>query len=269
MCPRTALSWDTPGPLSKSRPPVRLAPMSSGPCAPQRAGRLPQGAAHGAEPGPGRAARRGRRRRRVKGLRREEVALLASISPDYYTRLEQGRRQASEPVLDTLARVLQLDDGERAYLFELSGRDAARPRRRTAQKVHPQLQRLLSDPATTPAVVLGRRTDILAWNPVAAALFTDFAQIPASKRNFVRLVFCEPAIRALYPDWEWVAQISLAQLRMEAARDPKDPRLAELAGELSLQDPDFRRWWGAHRVAVQGTGTKVLHHPLVGRLTLD
>jgi transcriptional regulator with XRE-family HTH domain len=101
------------------------------------------------------------------------VALLASISPDYYTRLEQGRRQASEPVLDTLARVLRLDDGERAYMFELSGRDAARPRRRTTQKVQPQLRRLLDDLSTTPAVVLGRRTDILAWNPMAAALPRD------------------------------------------------------------------------------------------------
>ncbi|MGW4913751.1 helix-turn-helix domain-containing protein [Streptomyces sp. NPDC004270] len=207
-------------------------------------------------------------RRRVQGLRREEVALLASISPDYYTRLEQGRRQASEPVLDALARVLRLDGGERAYMFELAGRDAARPRRRTTQKVQPQLRRLLDDLSTTPAVVLGRRTDILAWNPMAAALFTDFAQIPEKRRNFVRLVFCEPAIRALYPDWDWVAQTSLAQLRMAAARDPKDPRLAELVGELSLQDPDFRRWWGAHHAAAQGTGTKTLQHPIVGQLTL-
>ncbi|MFF0510067.1 helix-turn-helix domain-containing protein [Streptomyces sp. NPDC004250] len=208
-------------------------------------------------------------RRRVEGLRREEVALLASISPDYYTRLEQGRRQASEPVLDTLARVLRLDDGERAYLFELSGRGAARPRRRTGQQVQPQLRRLLDDLPTTPAVVLGLRTDILAWNPMAAALFTDFARIPEDRRNFVRLVFRDPVVRGLYPDWQWVARTSLAQLRMDAVRDPKDPRLAELVGELSLQDPDFRRWWGTHRVATQGTGTKVLQHPVVGRLTLD
>lgn len=208
-------------------------------------------------------------RRRVKGLRREEVALLASISPDYYTRLEQGRRQASETVLDTLARVLRLDDGERAYLFELSGKDAARPRRGTTQKVQPQLRRLLDDLSTTPAVVLGRHTDILAWNSTAAALFTDFAQIPEEKRNFVRLVFCEPAIRALYPDWDRVAQTTLAQLRMEAARDPNDPRLVELVAELSLRDPDFRRWWGAHHVTVPGPGTKTLNHPIVGRLILD
>ncbi|MFJ4336234.1 MULTISPECIES: helix-turn-helix domain-containing protein [unclassified Streptomyces] len=208
-------------------------------------------------------------RRRVRGLRREEVASLASISADYYTRLEQGRRQASEPVLDALARVLRLDDGERAYLFELSGRDAARPRRRTSQKVRPQLRRLLDDLSTTPAVVLGRRTDILAWNAMAAALFTDFARIPERDRNFVRLVFREPAVRALYADWEWVARMTLAQLRMEAVRDPKDPRLTELVGELSLHDPDFRRWWGTHRVTAQRSGTKVLDHPVVGRLTLD
>ncbi|MFJ8542439.1 helix-turn-helix domain-containing protein [Streptomyces sp. NPDC093586] len=208
-------------------------------------------------------------RRRLKGLRREEVALPASISPDYYTRLEQGRRQASEPVLNALARVLRPDDDERAYLFELSGRDAARPRRRTAQRVQPQLQRLLDDLATTPAVVLGRRTAILAWNPMAAGLFTDFARIPERERNFVRLVFRDPAVRALYPDWGWVAQVSLAQLRMAAARDPKDPRLAELVGELSLQAPDFRRRWGGHHVAAQGGGTKVLDRPVVGRLTLD
>ncbi|PPS91371.1 helix-turn-helix transcriptional regulator [Streptomyces sp. MH60] len=208
-------------------------------------------------------------RRRVRGLRREEVASLASISPDYYTRLEQGRRLGSEPVLNTLARVLRLDDGERAYLFELSGRDAARPRRRTAQQVQPQLRRLLDDLSSTPAVILGRRTDILAWNAMAATLFTDFAPIPEKNRNFVRLVFCEPAIKALYQDWEWAAQMTLAQLRMEAVRDPKDPRLVELVGELSLQDPDFRRWWGTHRVAAQKSGTKVLNHPVVGPLTLD
>ncbi|MET7815625.1 helix-turn-helix domain-containing protein [Streptomyces sp. NPDC005395] len=208
-------------------------------------------------------------RRRVKGLRREEVALLASISPDYYTRLEQGRRRASEPVLDALARVLRLDDGERAYLLELSGRDTARPRRRTSQKVRPQLRRLLDDLCTTPAVVLGRRTDILAWNAMASALFIDFARIPERDRNFVRLIFREPTVRALYADWEWAARMTLAQLRMEAVRDPEDPRLTELVGELSVQDPDFRRWWGTHRVAAQRSGTKVLDHPVVGPLTLD
>ncbi|WP_052423247.1 helix-turn-helix domain-containing protein [Nonomuraea candida] len=210
-------------------------------------------------------------RRRVKGLRREEVALLASISADYYTRLEQGRRQASEPVLEAIARVLRLGDDERAYLFELSGKDrnAARPPRPAARKVQPQLQRLLDDFATTPAVILGRRTDVLAWNAMAAALFTDFGKYPEEKRNFVRLVFSDPDVRALYPHWEDVAQACVAQLRMEAARDPDDPRLGELVGELSARDRDFRRWWGGHHVTVRDMGTKVIRHPVAGELTLD
>ncbi|WP_250031228.1 helix-turn-helix domain-containing protein [Paractinoplanes maris] len=208
-------------------------------------------------------------RRRVPGLRREEVAQLASISPDYYTRLEQGRRRAGEPVLDALARVLRLDPDERAYLFELSGKDAGRPRPRRVQRVQPQLRRLLDDLTGTPAFVLGRCTDILAWNPLGAALFTDFARLPATERNFVRLVFCDPGVRAMYLDWEYAARACVAQLRMEAARDPDDPRLITLVGELSVRDRDFRRWWGDHRVAVRTAGTKALRHPIAGDLDLD
>jgi transcriptional regulator with XRE-family HTH domain len=208
-------------------------------------------------------------RRRVPGLRREEVALLASISPDYYTRLEQGRRRASEPVLDALARALRLSEDERAYLFELSGKDAGRPRPLPAQRVQPQLQRLLDDLTNTPALVLGRCTDILAWNPLAAALFTDFALLPEHRRNFVRLVFCDPTVRALYTDWDYMARACVAQLRMEAAREPENPRLTMLVGELSVRDPDFRTWWGDHRVAVRSAGSKALRHPTVGELALD
>ncbi|MGW5782203.1 helix-turn-helix domain-containing protein [Streptomyces sp. NPDC003863] len=208
-------------------------------------------------------------RRRVSGLRREEVAVLASISTDYYTRLEQGRIQASAPVLDTLARVLRLDDDQRAYLFEVAGRPSARPARRAVQKVQPRLRRLLDDLGTTPGIVLGRRMDILAWNPLAAALVTDFSKIPEKHRNYIRLVFTDPEMRKLYADWPNVAHTCVAQLRMEAARDPDSSRLASLVGELSVQDADFRRWWAAHHVAVRGMGTKVLRHPVVGELTLD
>lgn len=208
-------------------------------------------------------------KRRVKGLRREEVALLASISTDYYTRLEQGRRQASTPVLNVLAQVLHLDDEERAYMFELAGKDTARPRRQSAQKVQPQLQRLLDELTTSPALVLGRRMDILAWNPMAAALLTDFSQLPEKKRNYVWLLFTDPAVKALHADWEYHARSSVAMLRMEAGRNPQDQRMAKLVGELSMTDDDFRRWWGDHRVATRSKGTKVLHHPIAGDLTLD
>ena len=190
--------------------------------------------------------------RRVPGLRREEVAQLAVISTDYYTRLEQGRIQASAQVLSTIARVLQLDDDQRDYLFELAGKDTARPRRRARQKVQPPLQRVLDDLVSTPAIVIGRRMDILAWNPLAAALLTDFSRIPDKKRNYIRLVFTDPAARTLYEDWETVARTTVAQLRMEAADSPDDPELTALVGELAVQDAQFRR-----------------HHPVVGDLTLD
>ncbi|MET7511166.1 helix-turn-helix transcriptional regulator [Streptomyces albidoflavus] len=206
--------------------------------------------------------------RRVAGLRRQEVALLASISTDYYTRLEQGRRHASQPVLDTLARALCLDEEERAYLFELAATEPVQPRRRPATKVRPELRWLLEDLTTTPAVVLGRRMDILAWNRMATALITDFAQLPETHRNYVRLVFTDPAFRGLYPDWQEVAQSCVAQLRREAAGDPTDPRLTALVGELSVRNDDFRRWWGAHHVAVPGTGTKSYRHPVAGDLVL-
>ncbi|WP_306366663.1 helix-turn-helix domain-containing protein [Nocardiopsis sp. CC223A] len=207
--------------------------------------------------------------RRVKGLRREEVALLASISPDYYTRIEQGRRQASAPVLEILARVLRLDEEERAYLFELAGREPGRPRRRAAQRVQPQLRRLLEELTTIPALVLGRCLDVLAWNRMADALFTDFAQVPEKQRNYVRLLFTEPAFRALHDDWESVARNAVAILRREAGRDPRDQRMESLVGELSVRDDDFRRWWADHHVAVLDRGSKVMRHPVAGELTLD
>ena len=190
--------------------------------------------------------------RRVAGLRREEVAQLAAISTDYYTRLEQGRIRASASVLASLARVLRLDDDQRTYLYELAGRNPSRPRRRAAQKVRPQIQLLLDQLTEIPAMVLGRNMDILAWNSLAAALITDFSQIPESQRNHVRLVFTDPAIRHLYADWEGVARMNVAQLRMAAAENPDDPRLAALVGELSVQDPQFRQWWAAQQVASRG-----------------
>ncbi|WP_109005535.1 helix-turn-helix domain-containing protein [Streptomyces rishiriensis] len=208
--------------------------------------------------------------RRVPGLRREEVAQLAAISTVYYTRLEQGRIEASSPVLSVLARVLRLDDDQCDYMFELAGKEnARRSHRHPAQMVRPPTRRLLDNLADTPAFVLGRCMDILAWNHLAAALFADFSQIPEEQRNSVRLVFTDPAMRELYVDWETVARTAVAFLRMEAAVNPDDPSMTALVEELSEKDPQFREWWAAHHVAHHSMGTKSLRHPVVGDLTLD
>jgi transcriptional regulator with XRE-family HTH domain len=208
-------------------------------------------------------------RRRVQGLRREEVALLAAISTDYYTRLEQGRIQASAPVLAELAAVLRLDDDQRAYLYELAGKEAKRPRRATRQKLAPQFQRMLDDLSTTPAFVIGPRTEILGWNDLAAAVFTDFGKIPEKDRTYIRLLFTDPAMRTLYVNWEAVARLAINQLRMHSAAHPDDPQLAAIVGELSVKDAQFREWWAAHQVNIRTAGVKGLRHPLVGELTLD
>ena len=207
--------------------------------------------------------------RRVPGLRREEVALLAAISTDYYTRLEQGRIQPSASVLGTLAHALHLSDQQRDRLFELADRQRARHRRPAAQKAHPQLRRLLDELTASPGVVIGRRRDILAWNPLAAALFTDFAKVPESRRNYVRILFTDPSMRTLYADWRTVARHCVSHLRVEAAKHPEDSQLTRLIGELSMKDSDFGRWWGSRQPPSNKAGVKRLHHPLVGELVLD
>ncbi len=206
--------------------------------------------------------------RRVPGLRREEVAMLAAISTDYYTRLEQGRMQVSEPVLSAIARVLRLNEDQRAYVFELAGRETGRSRRHEVQTVNPQLQRLLDDLGSIPAMVLGRQMDVLAWNPLAAALVGDFGQIPPEDRNYAKMVFSD-RMKDLYADWEDTALITVAQLRMEVAHSAGSPRLTALVNELSERDPDFRRWWAARHVAARTVGTKTLNHPVAGTLVLE
>ncbi|MCQ9130351.1 helix-turn-helix domain-containing protein [Streptomyces hilarionis] len=213
---------------------------------------------------------RGGQRRRVKGLRREEVALLAAISTEYYTRIEQGRLQASAPLLDEIAQVLRLNDAQRTYLFDLAAKERVRPAAyRERQRVDPQLQRMLDDLTTSPAFVIGRCTDILGWNRLAAALWTDFGRYPEQERVFVRLLFTEPWMRELYVDWEEVTRLAIAQLRMESARYPDDQPLTALVEELSARDAQFRQWWTEHDVAMRGSGVKKLRHPVVGELTLD
>jgi transcriptional regulator with XRE-family HTH domain len=210
--------------------------------------------------------------RRVPGLRREEVAQLAAISVDYYVRLERGHTQGvSETVLDAVARALHLDDTERAYLFDLAQPSAARARRKrpfAPQRVHPVLYQAL-DSLNLPAVVQGRRTDVLAANRLGYALFTDFEARPHRERNFARFVFLDQAARTLYADWERVAGDCVAALRLYAGRHPDDPQLTELIGELSVHSDTFGRLWADHDVLAHGTGTKRLHHPIVGDLTVN
>jgi len=212
--------------------------------------------------------------RRVAGLRREEVALLAGVSIDYYVRLERGRAPgASESVLDGIARALHLDEAERAHLFDLAraaGAPAAArtPRRPAVQQVRPSVRRILDSMTTTPAYVRNARLDILAANRLAAALFAPILTSPAQPANSARFLFLDPAAPMFYPDWERQAQDVVAMLRTEAGHSPHDKALSNLIGELSTRSEHFRTWWAAHNVRFHRTGTKRFHHPVVGDLTL-
>jgi transcriptional regulator with XRE-family HTH domain len=211
--------------------------------------------------------------RRVPGLRREEVARLAGVSVDYYSRLEQGRPlNVSDEVLDAVARALRLDEIERSYLFQIA-RTPRRPRRRAparVQRVRPGVRRLLETlDDVTPAFVFGRRMDVLAANRLARALITDFEALPPRDRNLLRYTFLTEEARELFADWPDVARDNVAVLRMDAGRHPDDPLLTELVGELAVKSEEFRHWWANHNVRERSHGTKRYHHPLVGDLTVD
>ncbi|TWS23011.1 helix-turn-helix domain-containing protein [Tsukamurella sputi] len=210
--------------------------------------------------------------RRVSGLRREEVAQLAAISTDYYTRIEQGRLSPTAHVLDAVARALRLDPDQTEYAGSLLDHAAQAPAVRGGRRptrVRPQIRRLLDQLTETPALVLGPRMDILAWNPLAARVYVDFDALAPRELNYVRLIFTDPAMRALFDDWSTVARSCVAILRREAAANPADPALSALVGELTIADEQFRQWWAARNVTRQDFGTKTLHHPQVGELVLD
>ncbi|MEV7189740.1 helix-turn-helix transcriptional regulator [Kitasatospora sp. NPDC093102] len=209
--------------------------------------------------------------RRVPGLRREEVAQLAGVSVDYYVRLERGRQSnVSEAVLDSLARALRLTDDEREHLYALARPSRThRPRPLTPQRVRPAVYRILDTLTEVPALVIGRRTDVLAANQLARALYVDFEALPRRERNMARFTFLDPRARSLYADWQAVGRAAVAALHLSAGRHPHDPQLAELVSELSLRDTDFRRWWAEHDVRRRTYGAKHFHHPVVGDLRLD
>jgi transcriptional regulator with XRE-family HTH domain len=211
--------------------------------------------------------------RRVAGLRRSEVALLAGVSIDYYVKLERGNaRGVSESVLEALARALHLDEAEHAHLLDLaraitsSGRVPARGPR---PRVRPSVQRILDSMATTPAYVRNRRLDVLATNRLGAALIAPVLADPHRPANLARFAFLDPAAVEYYRDWERVAGDVVAILRSEAGRDPHDRALQDLIGELSTRSESFRTRWAAHNVRLHRTGVKQLNHPAVGGLTLD
>ena len=211
--------------------------------------------------------------RRVAGLRREEVAMLAGVSVDYYVRLERGRANgASASVLEGIARALQLDEAERAHLFDLAraATPAAprAPRRPAAQQVRPSVRRILDSMTVTPAYVRNARLDLLAANRLGAALFAPVLNSPAQPPNNARFLFLDPAAPEFYLDWERQAQDVVALLRTEAGRNPHDKGLSNLIGELSTRSEQFRTWWAAHNVRFHRSGVKRFHHPVVGDLTL-
>ena len=209
--------------------------------------------------------------RRVAGLRREEVAQLAGVSTDYYTRLEQGRQlRPSRGVVDAVARALQLDATERAHMLDLlhncpSSSTSPAP----VQRVRAGLWQLLDAIGDTPAVVLGRRTDVLSSNRMANLLFTDFSDLPVRERNLSRWIILEPDARELFRDWKTVAAETVAALRVDVGRHPNDPLANHLVGELAVTSEDFRQWWAGHHVTTRSAGTVRLHHGTVGDLELD
>lgn len=213
--------------------------------------------------------------RRVAGLRREEVALLAGISVEYYTRLERGNAEgASADVLEGIARALMLDEAERSHLFDLvrtantSPSRAAR-RRPSQERVRPTVQRIL-DLIGAPAYVRNGRLDILAANSLGRALYAPvFEDVAASPPNVGRFIFLNSKAEEFFPEWQSVANDAVAILRAEVGRDPYDRRLSDLIGELSTRSDEFRVRWAAHNVKFHRTGTKQLHHPTVGPLTLS
>lgn len=206
-------------------------------------------------------------RRRVAGLRREEVAMLAGVSIDYYVRLEQGReRSPSAQVVDALARALGLADDAVEHLHRLARPVGPRPGGRTRpEQVSPVLLRMMAGWHSTPAVVLGRCLTVLADNALGRALFAGHTH----SGDLLRLVFLDPDARRFYPDWDRVAVNTVAGLRANAGTDVDDPRLIATVGELSLKSEEFRRLWARHDIRQKTHETKRFQHPQVGELTLD
>lgn len=214
--------------------------------------------------------------RRVAGLRREEVAWLAGVSTDYYTRLEQDRvRGVSDTVLSAVAGALRLDAAEDRYLRMLAWPPVAAAAPTGSAGAHepatvsPRTQAVLDGVRELPALVVGSRMDVIGWNDLGSALFPGLSGFEEQRRNLARMVFLEPTIRSLYPDWAEVAHGFVARLRLEAPRHTDDPRFTALIEELATRDRDFHRWWRQQHVRELTSGRKRVRHPVAGELTLE
>lgn len=213
-------------------------------------------------------------RRRVPGLRREEVARLAGVSVEYYTRLERGNLAGvSDSVLDAIARALELDRAEHDHLYDLARAAVSSGRKRPASPmasgVRPVLQHLLDAITGAPAFIGNNRLDIVAANTLGYALYSDMYRGTARPANHSRFIFLDPRSHNFYTDWDRAANVNVAILRREAGRNPHDKGIAELVGELSMRSDDFRTRWAAHNVRRHYSGTKLFQHPVVGLLELD
>jgi transcriptional regulator with XRE-family HTH domain len=211
--------------------------------------------------------------RRVPGLRREEVAMLAGLSVDYYNRLERGNLGgASDSVLDALADALRLDEAERAHLHDLAAasQPTTRSRRRApSPSVRPSVQWMLDSMTTAAAFAENARLDALGANPLGRALYPGLFHHGRQPGNWARYIFLNSEARAIYADWDRAARETVALLRSEAGRHPHDRELSDLVGELATQSHEFRGLWAAHNVRLHTKGIKQLHHPVVGELELS
>ncbi|MFI6693034.1 helix-turn-helix transcriptional regulator [Streptomyces sp. NPDC050433] len=210
--------------------------------------------------------------RRTPGLRREELATLSGISIDYYVRLERGKETRPSPaVLDSLARALRLDDSEHQHMRDLAARAAryAPEPPPPSRSVRPDLELLLETMRPSPAYVVSRSMDLLAWNPGGLALYAGLADWPATQRNIARYLFLHPTARTLFPDWDEQVRGCVARLRALAGTDPDASDLAGLVGELLLKSPDFVKLWERYEVVGRKRIQKTFHHPEVGVLTLS
>jgi transcriptional regulator with XRE-family HTH domain len=213
-------------------------------------------------------------RRRVPGLRREEVALIAGMSAEYYKRIERGNATgASEAVIDGISRALKLDDAEHAHLYDLiraanAGTHPQRRRQTRKAQLSPGMQQTIDAMSTVPVFVQNGRLDAVATNSLGRALFSVMFEDARPPVNAARFVFLDPRAQDFYQDWEANTRQIVAILRAEAGRSPSDRQLSDLVGELSTRSDLFRKLWGSHDVRQHGTGTKSIHHPVVGDLDL-